>query len=331
MAGSATKERYAEPYRPRAGTLTLMYLNSVVTRDVLRSILAQAATGVDLVDPEGLVELDKAAAVADLFSDSYFVEPVDPDADREDPETLMKPSPAGREVPLVGGVLQQWLDRRPQGGVAVGEGSGEPLWSLLSGWNATIVHAFAAAPTTTHEAQERIGVLDLAQVEARVDLLVDAGLLEPLPPAPAGPDREGRYEPTDWLRQAVAPLAVAARLELRHPPGDTAPIAAQDVEAALTLSLPLAALPPKLSGSCSLSVELDRDVVGGPVGITVGLERGRVVSVRPGLDYEADSWAIGSTSAWLDTVIEEDVESIPTGGERSIPQALLTALHRALF
>ncbi len=329
MAGSATKEGYAE-YRPRAGTLTLMYLNSVMARDVLRSILAQVATGVDLVDPEEFVELDDAAAVVDMFSDPYFLEPVDPDADQGDPETQMTPTLAGREVPLVAGILQQWLSWGPQGEIVMGEGSGEPLWSLLSGWTATIVHAFAGAPATTHEAQERIGVLDLEQIEARVALLVDAGLLEPLPMA-ADPEGEDFYEPTRWLRQAVAPLAVAARLELRHPPGDTAPIAAQDVEAALLLTLPLAVLLPELSGACSLSVELDPDVIGGPVGITVQLERGRVVSIRPGIDDEADSWAIGSASDWLDTVIEPDVESVTIKGEKRLAQALLTALHRALF
>ena len=117
-------------FRARAGTLTLTYLNSGLERSTLRAILAQAATGIELVGPEDLVEpKDEAERIDDVFADRFLVEPVDPDEDPDDPETLMQPTPAGREVPLVSAALKRWLDSCPTGPVELGQGSGDPLFA----------------------------------------------------------------------------------------------------------------------------------------------------------------------------------------------------------
>jgi len=52
-------------------------------------------------------------------------------------------------------------------------------------------------------------------------------------------------------------------MEMRFPPGDTAPIAALDVEAAFQLTLPLLKLPRRFRGACSLAVELHRTLFKG--------------------------------------------------------------------
>ena len=161
----------ASEYKARAGALTLSYLNSTLGWDALRAILAQSATGAELIDPDALVMPDTAAAVAGIFADRYLIEPADPNDDPDDIETVMKPTPAGREVPFVGATLHRWLERCPRGPVAPGEDSGDVLWPLLSGWVGTVVHAVAAKPRTAAEIQEAIGVLPLEIVEANIDLL----------------------------------------------------------------------------------------------------------------------------------------------------------------
>lgn len=325
VPGDAT----AAEYRARAGALTLTYLNSGLRRDVLLTVLAQAASGVELVDPDELTLPDEATNVAEVFADRYLLEPADPDDDPDDPETLMQPTAAGREVPPTAAVLQGWLNRCPAGPIEIGEGSGDVLWPLLSGWVSTVVHALAAGPRTVAEVQEAVGVLNEEEIEARMGLLEEVGLLRAV--EAEGGDEETRFESTQWLRYAIAPLAAAARMELRHPLDDTAPIAAADVEAALQLTLPLLRASPGLSGACSLEVELDEGVVGGPVGMTVRIEQGRVIACEPGIDPEADARIAGDTAAWLDAVIDDERRAMRSDGDWRFTRDLLGGLHKTLF
>lgn len=118
---------------------------------------------------------------------------------------------------------------------------------------------------------------------------------------------------------------------LRHPPGDTASIAAADVVAALQLTLPLLRTSRGHSGACALSVELDEGVLGSPVSVTARIEQKRVVACEPGTDPQADAWVAGSTAAWLDAVIERDTGQLETGGDKRLAGALLKGLHKRLF
>src|SRR5665811_1101193 len=150
--------------------------------DELRAILAQAATGTDLVDLEALVMPDDDQAIVDIFADRYLLEPSDPNDDPDDIETKMTPTPAGREVPLVGAALQRWYERCPSGPIVAGEDSGRVLWPLLCGWSATVVHAIAARPRSVAEVHEAIGVLPLEAVDASLHLLGGVDLIRALPP-----------------------------------------------------------------------------------------------------------------------------------------------------
>lgn len=317
-----------EGFRARAGSLTLLYLASSVERELLRRLLAESITGVQLVEQWELPDADDPVDTSVVFSDTYLIEPVDPEDDPNDPDTMFKPTPAGREVPFVGEVLKEWLRRCPDGALELGPNAGPVLWPLLSAWSSTVLHAFAAGPRTVAEACEAIQVLDLDRVETRIDLLEDAGLLEA---QPCEPDEEEPYAITDWLRLAVAPLAAAARMELRHPPGDTAPISALDVEAAFHFTLPLLRLPEQLSGTCSMAVELDDEVSEDLAGVTARVENGRVVSCVTGIEEDVDAWATASAADWLETVIEGDAERVNSGGDRRLAGALLAELHRTLF
>jgi hypothetical protein len=317
-------------FRARAGALTLLFLTTSMRREVLRPLLAEAATGVELVDREDLPDPDDPIDY-EIIVDPYLVEPADPEHGPDDPigpDTLLQPTAAGHEVPFVSGVLQEWLNRGPGGPTELGPDAGPALWALLSGWSSTAVHAFAAEPRTAAEASDAIQVLDREIVEAHIAAMVETGLLVAL----QGPEgTEQRFAVTDWLRAAIAPLAVAARMELRHPPGDTAPIAALDVETAFELTLPLLELPPDLHGSCSLAVELDEGVMDSPSGVTAKVDRGRVLTCEPGLDEEADAWAGATAPDWLEMVIEGDAGRASTGGDARIAETLLRELHRTLF
>ena len=238
----------------------------------------------------------------------------------------MKPTAAGRELLFVAPVLERWLDTCPAGPLTLGPEAGPALSALLGGWCSMVIHVLAAKPLTLEEATKAVYVLPEEVVEARIDEMVDVGLLDVLDDGDAE-----RFAVTEWLRMGIAPLGAAARLELRHPPGDTAPVAARDVEAAFHLTLPLLQLPAEMSGTCSLAVDLDRDVPGSPAGLTVRLEEGRVVSREAGLREVVDAWAAASAGDWLDTVIEPDVIHVRTGGDRDLPRRLLHELHRLLF
>jgi len=316
-------------YRARAGALTLSYLSSALDRDTLRAILAQAATDAQLVDFEQLVVPDEKQRIDDVFADRFLVEPVDPAADPHDPATLMQPTPAGRELPFVGATLSSWLQRCPAGPIELGERAGKGLWPLLSGWTSTVAHAVAAGAQTAAEVEAEVAVLDREATETRISILEEGGMLRPLGEPGGGEER--RFEPTEWMRLSIAPLAAAARMELRHPLDDTAPIAAADVEAALRLTLPLLRMRQNLTGSCALEVELDEGVLGSPVEMTARIEEGLVVACERGPDPEADASVAGPAAAWLDAVIERDRSGLRTVGDRRLPRALLRGLHETLF
>lgn len=317
-------------FKARAGALTLLYLASPMERSVLLTLLAEATTGARVLEELEAPDLDDPDAIAAVFNDAYLVEPADPDLPAGTPigpDTMLQPTPAGREVPFVGLALQRWLDSCPDGPVELGPDAGPVLAPLLTGWCSMVTHALAAKPLTAIETHDAIQVLDLDTVEARIELMEEAGQVEALP----DPKGEPRYAVTEWLRMGIAPLAAAARMELRHPPGDTAAVAALDVEASFLLTLPLLELPAELSGACSLAVELDEGVNGSPAGVTAQVENGRVVSCERHLDGDADAWATGSAGEWLDTLIDADARRIQTGGDRALARRLLHELHKALF
>ncbi len=315
-------------FRARAGTLTLIYMVSDAERGVLRTLLAEAATGTrvqEIEPPPGREDEYRL----DLFNDPYLLEPADPDLGPGTPigpDTLVQPTPAGREFVSVSAVLEGWLKARPGGPPRAEEECGETVATLLAGWSANVTHALAAGPLTVTEACEAVPTLEDELVATYIAKMERTGLLRALDSV----DGETHYEPTEWLRLSIAPLAAAARMELRHPPGDTAPIALADIEAAFRLALPLLRLPRRVSGSCALLVELDEEVAGGPAALTARVEGGRVVAVEPSLAEDAEARAAAPASEWLDAVID-GARTIEMSGERRLARYLVEGLREALF
>lgn len=315
-------------FRARAGALTLLYLASPMDRSILLAMLAEAATGADVMDEVDIPDPDDPVPL-EIIADPYLVEPTDPEADPDAPiewDTTLRPSPAGRDLIFVGFVLERWLRECPDGPLELGPEAGPALSALLGGWSSTAIHALATKPLTIAEITEAIGILDHDTVDERIEEMVGANLLVVL-----GEAEGERFAVTDWLRTAIAPLAAAARQELRHPLEDTAPIAALDVQTAFLLTLPLLQLPGDLAGDCSLAVDLEEGVRGSPTGVTVEVDEGRVVSCDVRLEEGVDAWATASTADWLDAVIESEVGRVRSGGGRHISGALLEALHKTLF
>lgn len=297
-------------------------------RSVLRAILAEAATGVEILD-ETAVTTPNDPLPLEVIADPYLVEPADPNADPDAPigwDTTLRPSPAGKDLLLVGAVLQDWLSDCPDGPLMLGPPAATALSALLGGWSSTVIHALAEKPLTIDEVVEVVAVLDRETIGGQLDEMLEAGLVDVLED-----NEEESFAATEWLRTAIAPLATAARQELRHPLEDTAPIAALDVQASFLLTLPLLDLPREISGTCSLAVELDEGVAGNPSGVTVRIEKGQIASCEVRIAGDVDAWAAAPAGAWLNTVIDMDTSQVRAGGDDRLAGALLEGLHETLF
>lgn len=237
-------------------------------------------------------------------------------------------TPGGQEALFVGSVAERWLQGSPRGPLPIdSKEGGAAVAALVEGWTTTLVHMLAREPHTLDELQGAIEGIDRRALKRQLQGMLDTGLVEALLEGSEG----ALYAATDWLREGIAPLIAAARLERRRPQEDMLPIDALDTEAGFRLSLPLLELPRELSGSCSLGLNLRDDETAVLTGVTAQIEEGRIISCRQGVNTKADTWAAASAAAWLDTVIESDAKRVRTGGDRWLASALLTALHKTLF
>ncbi len=238
----------------------------------------------------------------------------------------------GREGLFVAFVVERWLQDAPGGPIEFGgDEAEETVAALAEGWSSSAVHVLARGPCTLQELRGTIDGLGRRALTHTLSAMTRAGLVE----LRAGGDV---YAPSDWLRAGIAALIAAARVERRDPDNPASPIDALDVEAAFLLALPLLELPEDLTGSCRLGVGLEEDRAG-PVpdaapdmaGLTARIDAGRVVACEPALDPGAETWAAGSASDWLDTVIEADAKRVRTGGDKRLAALLLNRLHETLF
>jgi DNA-binding HxlR family transcriptional regulator len=237
----------------------------------------------------------------------------------------------GRDLLAVGRSLQDWLAQAPDGGLPLGSAAAKStIKALVEGWSSTIIRALAARPLSLTELTRLISGLNYPSLERRLGAMRLAGQIEA---CPGQKSRGTPYRASEWLRRAVAPLAAGASWERRHAvDGGAAPIGRIDVEAAFLLAVPLLSLPPDVSGSCKLAVEV-RSSEGKPhlAGVLVAVREGRVVSCVTRLRGEASAWAAGSASAWLDAVIAGEADRLEVGGDCELGLSLVDGLHSALF
>ena len=235
-------------------------------------------------------------------------------------------SDEGREALFVAAAIERWLGDAPDGPIEYESAAAAgAVAALLGGWSAAVVHGLAREPMTSAELHAAIDGIGRRRLQIQLSAMHGAGLLEAL-----GEGEEALYAMTDWLRRGIAPLITAARLERVQEMEGATPIDGSDVEAGFRMALALVELPEALAGVCSLRVKPDGQQ-GPPGGVTASIERGEVVSCEAGVEQKANAWALGSLDDWLDAVIDQDAEAVRTGGDNWLTDALINALHHALF
>jgi DNA-binding HxlR family transcriptional regulator len=235
---------------------------------------------------------------------------------------------AGRELLGVVAVLECWLARAPGETLQIGDNASKAVVKALAeGWSTTMLRALAAGPLSLTELDSVITSLSYPSLERRLAALRLAGLIEARP----GNGRGTPYAVGQWLRYGVAPFLAAIRWERRYLSQATTPAGRIDVEAAFLLGVPLIRPPASLAGSCRLAVEMPNAAERKLVGVTVDFAAGKVGSCATQLGGKPNAWALGSTGAWLDAMIEHDLDRLELGGDCGLVGALLDSLHETLF
>jgi DNA-binding HxlR family transcriptional regulator len=234
---------------------------------------------------------------------------------------------AGEGMLVVSGALEGWLAGAPDGEVALGTvASKSAIGALVHGWSTSMIRALAARPLTLTELSRVISTVSYPSLERRLAAMRLAGQVE----RRAGSGRGAPYGPTDWLRQAVAPLAAAARWERRHLAPNRAPVAPRDVEAVFLLTLAELRLDQEHSGACRLVVEFADGSERRLAGVLAGVEKGKVAFCSTRLEGRPSASVAGSTGAWLDALLERDGDLLEFSGDVELGRALFEAFRSYL-
>lgn len=234
---------------------------------------------------------------------------------------------AGDDLLVVATTAECWLGRAPGGAMALGSNAARAaMKALKDGWSSTMLRAMATGPLSLKQLDRVIGSLTYPSLERRLAALRLTEQIE----ARARDGRSTPYTMTAWGREGIGPLAAAARWERVHLPG-AAPVRRLDAEAMFLLSAPLLRTPADLAGSCRLAVELSGNNGRRLAGVMLAVESGRVTSCSSRLQSEADAWALGSPTDWLEAIAGAERCEIESGGDRALARALLGALREALF
>jgi DNA-binding HxlR family transcriptional regulator len=234
----------------------------------------------------------------------------------------------GRDLLAVVDILEAWLAESPEGPIELGSVAAKnSIKALVEGWTSAIVRALAAKPLSLTELSRLINGISYPSLERRLGTMRLAGQIERC----TGAGRGTPYAVTDWLRHAVGPLAAAQRWERANPAVEASPLARIDIEALFLLAVPLVNLPAEHSGLCRLAIDLPTGEGHRLAGAMAEVQEGRMVGCVSNLQGNASAWALGSASAWLGALIEEDLDQLELGGDCQLAGAILEQLHSALF
>ncbi len=243
-------------------------------------------------------------------------------------------TPVGTGVLAVAEVVEAWLARAPQGPIPLGSESAKgAIRALVGGWGSTMLRALAARPLSLTELSSVINDHSYPALERRLSAMRAARQLEPRPDGERGAKP---YAVTEWTRQAVAPIVAAGHCECKHLANSTEPLARIDIEAIFLLSVPLVDLDVNRSGGCLLAVDTGS---GGSAragdrlaGVHVEVEAGTITTCSSRLESNPRTWALGSTVAWVEAILEGRAERLRLGGDQSrLAEELIGRLHTSLF
>ncbi len=235
--------------------------------------------------------------------------------------------PAGEDLLAVARALEAWLARSPDGPVQLGSTEAKSLIKALAqGWSSSIMRALASGPLSLTDLNRLISGLNYPSLERRLGAMRAAGMIESCP----SETRTTPYRASPWLRQAVAPLALAVRWERRHAPEETTPIGRIDVEAAFLLTLPVLELPPDLDGGCRLVVETRGSDLR-MTGVTARFSGGRLTACAARLEGEAEAAASGTATTWIKAVGRSEPDRLDISGDRELAIAVVEGLQNLLL
>jgi DNA-binding HxlR family transcriptional regulator len=218
-------------------------------------------------------------------------------------------------------ILANWLSLSPRGERGLGQAAAQrAVRALLGGWGPGIMRALAARSFSNVELQRLLPSLGQASLEARVQAMLRAGLVE----VEAGEDGADRLAVTDWLRYAVGPLAASARWERQHLPAETTPVTAVDVESVFLLIVPLMRPARPVSGTCRMAVELPSAAAESEIaGMVVDVRDGVVDSYTSRLSEDVSARVEGSSRAWLRAAIDGKDDRLQLSGDLDLARTLL--------
>lgn len=239
--------------------------------------------------------------------------------------------PAGRDLLIVGDVLEGWLSECPAGPIELeGEQATVAVKALAGGWSSSLVRALATRPSTLTELSEQIPEISYPALERRIGWMRTTGQIDALPKQPRGVP----YAPTRWLRRAITPLAVAMRCERRHME-NSPPITDVEAESAFLLALEVAPLPEDRHGACTLAMQTDATEFdeGQPLaGVNIELKVDGSKSWSVGLVAQPQTWAVGTVEDWLNAMLDGRFEILRIGGaDPQFAADAISAMRSAVF
>lgn len=223
----------------------------------------------------------------------------------------------GRDVLAVADLVETWLNRAPQGPIALSsEPAKEAIRALIGGWNSTMLRALVARPLSLIELNGVIPDISYPALERRLLAMRTARQVEIVPGGERGAKPHGI---TDWTRRAVGILVAAARCDREHFPEKTDPLTHLDIETAFLLAVPLVDLEATRNGSCLLAVDTGATEDGKskhPIaGVHVEVQNGAIASCVSRLERDPRTWALGSVDSWVDAILDEKLDRLRVGGE----------------
>jgi DNA-binding HxlR family transcriptional regulator len=234
---------------------------------------------------------------------------------------------SGRDLLETRRILESWLTASPERSLSLGEAAAKgAVKALVDGWNSKVLRALAAKPLSLTELDRLIPSVNYPALERRLAAMRSAGQIR----AEQGHAGSRPYKVTDWLRTAVGPLLAAANWEESRTTDATEPFDRLDAEAAFLLAIPMLELPSDQQGACHLAIEVSDDGRSGAAGVVVDFQEGRLAACHSDKKSNASTEAIGSTAAWLGTLIGQD-DTLETRGDTDLVDAVVTSLRRALF
>lgn len=313
---------------PRAGARVLELLASPLNSRILRALEDGPLRLAELHERTELPAQTTLRAAIGTLRELGFIERVE--VNRMPLGVANALTEAGRDALFVADVAERWLAKGPHGPIPIDSDAAKAaLKALAGGWSSTMVRALASEPASLTGLNRQIPEMSYPSLERRLSRMRSTRQVEPA----AGNGRAQPFEVTDWLRQSVAPLCAAGRLERRHMKAESPPITDIEIEAAFLLSIPLAPLPESATGTCMLSVAADTQSGEKPdlAGVVTEVDAGTVIRCVPELS-SAPTWVLGSPAAWLNAVIDGQLENLRIGGASpQLAADLIHGIHLALF